>query len=47
MTPRESELDLPASVGGSLVEVWVGCGLDRDRDKGSSNPGRYPLGGHC
>ena len=41
MTPRESELDLPASVGGSLVEVWVGGGLDRE--KGSSNPGRCPL----
>ena len=39
-------LDLPASVGRSPVEAWVGSGLPWGRGTGSSSPGRWPPRGH-
>ena len=43
VTPRETEPKLPASVGGSPAEVWVGSGSTQDRGTGSSSPRRSPL----
>ena len=43
VTPQETEPQLPASIGGSPVEVWVGSGSTQDRGTGSSSPRRSPL----
>ena len=42
MTPQETEPKLPASVGGSPVEVWVSNGQHKDGGTGSNRLGRYP-----
>ena len=44
VTPQETESELPASVGGSPVEVCVGSGLPWGWDTGSSLYWKGPLG---
>ena len=43
MIPQETELDLPASVGGSTVEEWGGNGSPWDGGTGSSGPGKNSM----
>ena len=43
VTPRETEPDLPASVGGSPAEVGGGCGSHEDKDTGSRSSAKYSL----
>ena len=43
VTPQETEMKLPASVGGSSVEALVGSGSSQDGGSGSSSPGKFPL----
>ena len=43
VTPQETGSDLPASVGGSPVEVWVGMAHHRESNTGWSTSGRCPL----
>ena len=43
VTPKETEPDLPASVGGSLAEVGGSCGSCGDKDTGSRTSGKYSL----
>ena len=42
-TTQETELKLPAGVGGSPVEAQVGRGSPQGQSAGSSSPGRFPL----
>ena len=51
VTPQETGSDLPASVGGSPVEVWVGSGSPQGKQHWLEHfwkvpPGKIPLGGY-
>ena len=43
VTPQESGPELPAHVGRSPVELWVGSGRCKDRETGNSSPESCPL----
>ena len=43
VTPQETEPNLPASVGGFPMEVWISSGLLRDGGTSRSSPGRGTL----